>query len=50
MSNGPARYFGFLVDIEEELHPGEVRLVYLAFTRPDLVAPFAKPGTEILYC
>lgn len=50
MANGPAKYFGFLVDIEEVLHPGEVRTVYLAFTQPDLVAPYAKPGAETLYC
>jgi hypothetical protein len=36
--------------MDDELCPGEVRRVYLAFTRPDLVAPLAKPGTEILYC
>ncbi|WP_213946991.1 hypothetical protein [Luteibacter sp. dw_328] len=48
--NGEGSYYGFLVDMDDELFPGEVRRVYLAFTRPDLVAPLAKPGAKVLYC
>jgi hypothetical protein len=48
--SGQGSYYGFAIDMEDELSPGEVRRVYLAFTRPELVAPLAKPGAEIFYC
>ncbi|WP_181016729.1 hypothetical protein [Luteibacter rhizovicinus] len=37
------------VEVEEDLHPGEVRRVYLTFGQPDIVGPLLQPGTSIYY-
>jgi hypothetical protein len=50
IKGGTKRHYSVGVDIDEELRPGEVRQVFVAFGFPDLVLPLVKPGTEIFYC
>lgn len=37
------------VEVDEDLHPGEVRRVYLTFGQPEMVGPLLQPGTTIYY-
>jgi hypothetical protein len=50
IGNETRMYYSARVDIEEVLRPGEIRRVYLAFGRPELVGSLLEPGTQIFYC
>jgi hypothetical protein len=43
-------YYQTRVDLEPELHPGNVRQAYLTFGYPHIVGPRLEAGTRIFYC